>query len=170
MAFWQLGLLGYNLNPIWKLLLTNFNPSKTYVRCQKLAWWPFLPCTSQDRSHQDRSSYDRSSHDRSSQDRSSQDNLSQDRSRQEIWLDPNFLDLTFLNQSFFGPKNSRTQMFLDPKYLWIKHFLTKYLLWRKIWILNFNPKWFSDATQTYMHLRMEFDSGVGPTYMWYFSL
>ena len=74
---------------------------------------------------------DKSTQDRSSQDRSSQDSLSQDRSRQEIWLDPNFLDLTFLNQSFFGPKNSRTQMILDPKYFWTKHFLTQYLLWRK---------------------------------------
>ena len=34
-------------------------------------------------------------------------------------------------------------MFLDPKYFLTKHFLSQHLLGRKkIWIPEFNPKWF----------------------------
>ena len=88
---------------------------------------------SQDRSSEDRSSQERSSQERSSQDRSSQDKSSQDKSSQ----DRSSQDCLGYDrtQRFFGIKT-----FLDPTLFWTLNL--------------FGLK---------MHLRMEFDSGVGPT-------
>ena len=75
-----------------------------------------------------------------------------------LWTSKFFGPHFFWTQHFFKVKHFfLTQNFGDPKFFW-----PKILLDTKIFTQNlFRPK---------MHLRMEFDSGVGPTCFIYFPL
>ena len=68
----------------------------------------------------------------------------------KIFLDPNF----FLDTKYFWPQNFRTQNFVGLKVIWHQNFWTC-ILWAQIF------------SKTKINLRVEFDSGVGPTcFIW----